>query len=118
LVQRNWLGAPEAAQAEKAFAFLMTLREWLQNLQGGAGDILTLRLQGELAVAMGYPQPNILRKSEALMREVYGHMRTIHLLCNSTATRLCQQKMGKPRGLWAFFSGWQGTRRATDGFIL
>ena len=118
LVKRNWLGAPEAAQAEKAFTFLMTLREWLHNLQGGAGDILTLRLQGELAVAMGYPQPNILRKSEALMREVYGHMRTIHLLCNSTATRLCQQKMGKPRGLWAFFSGWQGTRRSTDGFIL
>lgn len=118
LMKKGWLGESEANQAEKAFTFLMTLRDWLHHLQGGPGDILTLRYQGELASAMGYPQPNILRKSEALMREVYGHMRAIHLICNSTSTRLCQQWLGKPRGLWSFFAGWQGARRATDGFVL
>ncbi len=118
LVQKGWLGVAESAQAQRAFAFLITLREWLHNLQGGPGDVLTLRLQGELAVVMGYPQPNILRKSEALMREVYGHMQAIHLICNPAATRLCQQRTGKPRGLWSFFSGWKGTRRAADGFVL
>ena len=118
LGKKGWLGPAEVAQAEKAFAFLMTLRDWLHQLQGGPGDILTLRYQGELAEAMGYPQPNILRKSEALMREVYGHMRAIHLICNSASTRLCQQRLGKPRGLWSFFAGWQGTRRAVDGFVL
>ena len=118
LVQRGWFGEAESKQVEQAFAFLMMVREWLHVGQGGPGDVLTLRRQGELAEAMGYPQPNILRKSEALMREVYGHMRVLHLLCNSTATRLCQQRLGKPRGLWSFFSGWKGTRRATDGFVL
>ena len=118
LATQGWLGAEEVSQAEKSFGFLMTVREWLHQLQGGAGDVLTLRLQGELAVAMGYPQPNILRQSEALMREVYGHMRSIHLICNPAATRICQQVTGKPRGIWSFFSGWQGSRRATDGFIL
>ena len=118
LMKKGWLGESEVSQAEKAFTFLMTLRDWLHHLQGGPGDILTLRYQGELASAMGYPQPNILRKSEALMREVYGHMRAIHLICNSTSTRLCQQWLGKPRGLWSFFAGWQGARRATDGFVL
>lgn len=118
LVRKGWLGSEEAAQAEGAFGFLMTLRERLHILQGGAGDVLTLRLQGELAEAMGYPQPNILRKSEALMRETYGHLRTIHLVCNAAATRICQQKTGRPRGLWSFFSGWTGTRRAVDGFVL
>ena len=118
LMKKGWLGESEVNQAEKAFTFLMTLRDWLHHLQGGPGDILTLRYQGELASAMGYPQPNILRKSEALMREVYGHMRAIHLICNSTSTRLCQQWLGKPRGLWSFFAGWQGARRATDGFVL
>ncbi len=118
LVGRNWLGEAEAKQVEQAFDFLMMVREWLHVGQGGAGDVLSLRRQGELAEAMGYPQPNILRKSEALMREVYGHMRTLNLLCNSTATRLCQQRLGKPRGLWSFFAGWKGARRATDGFVL
>ena len=118
LAAKGWLGSEEAMLAQKSFAFLMTVREWLHDLQGGAGDVLTLRLQGELAVAMGYPQPNILRQSEALMREVYGHMRSIHLICNPAATRICQQITGKPRGIWSFFSGWQGSRRATDGFIL
>jgi len=118
LVRKGWLGSDEAAQAEAAFGFLMTLRERLHILQGGPGDVLTLRLQGELAEAMRYPQPNILRKSEALMRETYGHLRTIHLVCNAAATRICQQKTGRPRGLWSFFSGWQASRRATDGFVL
>ena len=118
LVRKGWLGPEEAVQAEAAFGFLMTLRERLHLAQGGAGDVLTLRLQGELAEAMGYPQPNILRKSEALMRETYGHLRAIHLVCNPSATRICQQKTGRPRGLWSFFSGWAGTRRAIDGFVL
>ena len=118
LAAQGWLGTEEAVLAEKAFAFLMTVREWLHDLQGGPGDVMTLRLQGELAVAMGYPQPNILRQSEALMREVYGHMRSIHLICNPASTRICQQITGKPRGIWSFFSGWQGSRRATDGFVL
>ena len=118
LVERGWLGEVEARQVEQAFAFLMMVREWLHEGQGGPGDVLTLRRQGELAEAMGYPQPNILRKSEALMREVYGQMRTLHLLCNSTATRLCQQRLGKPKGFWSFFAGWRGARRATDGFLL
>lgn len=118
LVQRGWLGEAEAKQVEQAFAFLMMVREWLHVGQGGPGDVLTLRKQGELAEAMGYPQTNILRKSEALMREVYGHMRVLHLLCNSTATRLCQQRLGKPRGFWSFFAGWKGARRAADGFVL
>jgi [protein-PII] uridylyltransferase len=118
LVQRGWLGEEEARQVNHAFGFLMMVREWLHYGQGGPGDVLTLRRQGELAEAMGYPQPNILRKSEALMREVYGQMRILHLLCNSTATRLCQQRLGKPRGFWGFFGGWKGARRATDGFVL
>ena len=118
LVRKGWLASEEAAQADAGFGFLMTLRERLHLLQGGAGDVLTLRLQGELAETMGYPQPNILRKSEALMRETYGHLRTIHLVCNAAATRICQQKTGRPRGLWSFFSGWKGSRRATDGFVL
>ena len=118
LMRKGWLESEEAAQAEAAFGFLMTLRERLHIAQKGPGDVLTLRLQGELAEAMGYPQPNILRKSEALMRETYGHLRTIHLVCNAAATRICQQKTGRPRGLWSFFSGWAGTRRAVDGFVL
>jgi len=118
LVRKGWLSSAEAGQAEAAFEFLMTLRERLHIAQAGPGDILTLRLQGELAEAMGYPQPNILRKSEALMRETYGHLRVIHLVCNPTATRICQQQTGRPKGLWSFFPGWTGTRRATDGFVL
>lgn len=108
LVQRGWLGEEEARQMNHAFGFLMMVREWLHYGQGGPGDVLTLRRQGELAEAMGYPQPNILRKSEALMREVYGQMRILNLLCNSTATRLCQQRLGKPRGFWAFLVDGRG----------
>lgn len=118
LVSQNWLGQGEAEQVEKAFAFLMTLRERLHTVQGGPGDVLTLRLQGELAILLQYPQPNILRQSEALMREVYQQMRTIHFIANATSQRICQEHLGRPRGFWSFFSGWQGARRAADGFVL
>ncbi|MCX6934773.1 MAG: hypothetical protein NTZ01_01020, partial [Verrucomicrobia bacterium] len=83
---------------------------WVGRMCGEGGTLEELVQKGWLGV--------VLRKSEALMREVYGHMQAIHLICNPAATRLCQQRTGKPRGLWSFFSGWKGTRRAADGFVL
>ena len=124
----SWRLENQAARHAKEGGTIYVQEPNLKTGVGGLRDFHNLRWVGkvsgqgvslgELAVAMGYPQPNILRQSEALMREVYGHMRSIHLICNPAATRICQQITGKPRGIWSFFSGWQGSRRATDGFIL
>lgn len=66
-------------EIEEAFEFLMRVRNDLHySQQGTPGDILTLRLQGIVATNLGFPGPNILRKSEAFMREYYRLTRSLY----------------------------------------
>lgn len=66
-------------EIEEAFEFLMRVRNDLHySQQGTPGDILTLRLQGVVATNLAFPGPNILRKSEAFMREYYRLTRGLY----------------------------------------
>lgn len=78
LVEEGRLTPIAHQEIEEAFEFLMRTRNELHYSQKGrAGDILTLRLQGIVATNLGFPGRNILRRSEAFMRDYYRHTKNL-----------------------------------------
>jgi [protein-PII] uridylyltransferase len=70
----------DAARQEivAAVAFLHRVRHELHYHTGAPTDRLTLMLQGVVAEAFHYPQRNVLRRTEALMRDFYRHAFALH----------------------------------------
>ena len=66
------------AEIAAAVSFLHRVRNELHYHSGAPTDRLTLMLQGVVAKAFQYPQRNILRSTEALMRDYYRHAVSLH----------------------------------------
>ena len=65
-------------EIEEAAEFLLRVRNELHVAQKGrSGDILTLRLQGIVATNLSFPGTNILRRSEAFMKDYYRHTKNM-----------------------------------------
>ncbi|MDR0533419.1 MAG: [protein-PII] uridylyltransferase [Verrucomicrobiales bacterium] len=92
LQQKGLLLTGEQRQLDHAYNFLLKIRNELHYIQGRAGDQLTLRLQGDVANRLKYPQRSVLRRTEALMREYYHHTRDIFLLTNILFRRMSERK--------------------------
>lgn len=79
LVRQGRLTGIAYAEIEEAFEFLLRVRNELHYSQRGTpSDILTLRLQGVVATKLDFPGVNILRRSEAFMRDYYRHTRSLY----------------------------------------
>ncbi len=78
---------------QRAYGFLMRVRNELHYSEKSTTDILTLRLQGVVATNLGYPQDKILRRIEAFMRDYYRHTRALYMHGTSLMQtfRLAQQ---------------------------
>ena len=76
----NSLRLPEI---EEAYDFLHRVRNELHYHTNKGTDQLTLQLQGVVATAFAYPQRDILRSTEAFMRDYYRHTR--HLYQHTTS---------------------------------
>ncbi len=112
LQEKKLLEPGERKQIEAAYDFLLHLRTEMHMLRKRGDDILTLELQGKVANSLKYPQPNILRRTEALMRDYYQHARTLSLVCDTLAQRIAGVEKTKPR--WAFLK----RPLRIDGFVL
>jgi [protein-PII] uridylyltransferase len=79
LVGKDWLSESDQRRIENAYDFLLRLRTALHYATGRATDILHLSLQEQIAERLDYSSGNadIVRTSEALMREYYEHTRNI-----------------------------------------
>lgn len=76
-VAEKLLGQSSVNAMQHAYEFLMRVRNSLHYLQKRQGDILTLRLQGQVAEDLGYAQKTKIRRIEAFMRDYYGHTRRL-----------------------------------------
>ncbi len=124
LVERKYLNESEHAEIEDAYEFLFQLRTELHNLTGRHTDIVLTNQQLPLANRLGYTarHPDILRRTEAFMRDYYRHARNIFELTELVSERLAlpTAKADTQPGLFRFFPFRK--RAATekevfDGFI-
>ena len=79
LVERKYISESDRRAIDRAYDFLLRVRTELHYLSNRPSDVLTLFYQGQIANSFHYPPKNVLRRSEAFMREYYQHARTIYL---------------------------------------
>ena len=107
----------ERKQLDRAYDFLLRVRTELHYQQKRAGDVLTLRLQGEIADSFHYQHRTILRRMEAFMRDYYENTSLLYNLGNTLCNRLCGGgRTGRAR--WAFLPFRATHREEIDGFVL
>jgi [protein-PII] uridylyltransferase len=103
LVKKGFLNEAERRQIERAYDFMLRLRTELHYFNKRGIDVIHLNQQVQLANKLNYPQKNLLRRSEAFMRDYYQHARTIYHV-----TELLSERMSldlgheKPHGLLGF----------------
>jgi [protein-PII] uridylyltransferase len=77
LVGKDWLSESDQRRIERAYDFLLRLRTDLHYATGRATDILHMNLQEQVARRLNYSPRSGQLRSEALMRDYYGHTRNI-----------------------------------------
>jgi [protein-PII] uridylyltransferase len=92
LVEKKLLDERERRTLENAYDFLLRVRTELHHLNKDAKvapDVIVLSQQLKLANKLGYAQKNILRRSEAFMRDYYLRARDIYTVTERLSERLC-----------------------------
>jgi len=118
LVEDRIITANTSREIEAAHDFIHRVRNELHYYNNKATDQLTLRLQGVVATAFDYPQRDILRRTEAFMRDYYLHTR--HLYRHTTSlmeTFQIEQDSRAESGFRSFLTFRQKRREEFDGFI-
>jgi len=105
LVGLGYLRGEDAAAFERAYDFLLRVRNGLHFMLSHPSDLMDLAIQPPLATSLGYPQRNDLERVEIFMRDYYQRVRTIlrlstlvedrlALTLNSAPTNAAKHKMG------------------------
>jgi [protein-PII] uridylyltransferase len=118
LVEKKLLTASAYKEIEEAYDFLHRVRNELHYHTKKATDQLTLQLQGVVATAFAYPQRDILRSTEAFMRDYYRHTR--HLYQHATSLMEAfqiEQDSRAESGIRSFLTFRKKAREEFDGFI-
>ncbi len=122
LVARKYLNEAERRELDSAYDFIFRLRTELQLLTSLHTDVIFRSQQLELANRLGYDEPDILRRTESLMRDYYKHARNIFEITELVSQRLALPKPEepKPRGFFKFLPlrrTKQAKREEFDGFV-
>jgi [protein-PII] uridylyltransferase len=88
LVEKKLLNETERRQLDRAYDFLLRIRTELHYLNKRSTDVILMSQQVQIANKLNYPQKNILRRSEAFMRDYYQHARNIYWVTELLSERL------------------------------
>ena len=117
LAQRKILPDTERRKLDRAYDFLLRVRTELHYLNKRGTDVLSLGFQGQVANNFQYPQKNILRRTEAFMRDYYQHARNIYNITELLAERLGEGVLHEKRsGLLNIFGAQRKGVEHFDGF--
>lgn len=118
LVKKKIITAASCREIEDAFDFIHRVRNELHYCTGKGTDQLTLQLQGVVATAFNYPQRNILRSTEAFMRDYYRHSRHIYQHTTSLMeTFEIARETQRDTGIRSFLTFRKKKREEFDSFI-
>jgi [protein-PII] uridylyltransferase len=119
LVGKDWLSEPDRRRIEAAYDFLLRVRTELHYLHHRATDVLHLNMQETMAQRLGYPQVRGLLRSEALMKDVYGHSRNIFRVTERiTAQFASGYSSAKTRSLFGFLPRAKPAAEHINGFLI
>jgi [protein-PII] uridylyltransferase len=118
LVERNYISESDQRAIDRAYDFLQRVRNELHYTSRRPADVLTLFLQGQVATQFNYPQKNILRRSEAFMRDYYQYARTIYLTTTRITERFLLPGIQEPeaRPIFGFLAKRKIKTEHFDGF--
>ncbi len=124
LVKKKYLNESEQRELDRAYDFLFRLRTELHYVTRRHVDVILVGNQKDLADRLGYKArfPDVLRRTEALMRDYYRHARAIYELTELISERLALP-MVEEKAPGGFFRFLPFVRRAKakreefDGFI-
>lgn len=106
LVEKKYINDSEQAELEDAYEYIFRLRTEIHHLTGRHTDIILTNQQLPLANRLGYEEkyPDILRRTEAFMRDYFRHARSIFELTELVSEKLAlpTAQALKPLGLFRF----------------
>jgi len=95
LQEREQITAAEIRQLEAAYDFILRTRNELHYHTGRAADALTRSAQAAVAYNLGYTARSPLRRIEAFMRDLYSHLRNVHIITRGVEQRLALVPPGR-----------------------
>ena len=88
LVERKLLTETERRKLDKAYDFLLRVRTELHYLNKRATDVLSMIYQPQIAEKFKYPEKDVLRRTEAFMRDYFQYARDIYRITEQASERL------------------------------
>jgi [protein-PII] uridylyltransferase len=116
LRQLGFVEATEQRQLDAAYDFILRVRNAMHYMTNRSCDVIGLGLQPQIATEFGYRHHDLLRRTEAFMRDYYMHSRNIFLLTNALADRMAL-KPPKPSRLGSLLRR-SPKPEEIDGFLL
>ena len=119
LVKSKMLTESDYKKIRKAYEFILRVRNEMHYIQKRSTDILTLQLQGEVAVNLRYKQKGILKKIEAFMRDYYTHSNNLFLIAKEIGDRfyLEERESETKKPIIGFLARRKYKVEKFDGFI-
>jgi [protein-PII] uridylyltransferase len=124
LVAKKYLDETEKRELDRAYDFLFRLRTELHYVTQRHVDVILIGYQKDLADRLGYREkfPDVLRRTEELMRDYYRNARAIYELTELISERLAlpTAEARKPGGFFRFLPfrrPAKAKREEFDGFV-
>ena len=117
LRQHGFLESTEQRQLESAYDFILRVRNAMHYMTNRACDVIGIGLQPQIATEFGYRQHDLLRRTEAFMRDYYVHSRNVFLLTSALAERMAL-KPPKSSRLGSLLGRRSRKEEEIDGFIV